>query len=308
MPCILFRLCLRLFFLHLHFQIRNIFHHTVDIVQRIRDGFFFGCIHDLLHTLCNFRLKIDGIKPFCVYFYFWNCDRIMHGLPGTRHLLHINVCQTCSVIFCLTKRPILFFLCFRQWLIQHFQFQCTLYIWPVSKPENQLITCINTLLTHPCFVIQISKLICPLFRIFLLLEFFKNRYQFFIRSPLCFLYIIAKYIFKGVMRRNLHKLIIIILCRLKIFHLDRHFRKTVNNHSSDRRAVICHQQNFPALLITLYFFVHFPSFYQTIYIFNLIPIDSICNICCLIVFLFRITGFHLIKLQIIFVFVQLLSP
>ena len=182
---------LLLFFLFWQLKIWNFLHYLIDVVHGIRYSLFLCRIHDLLHALGNFLLKIYCIKPFRIYFDWWNRYRIVFILSRILHFIHIDMRQPISGFFRFAECTVLLLLRLCQWLIKHLKFQCTLYIWTITKPKNQFITGLNALFTHSCFVIQISQLISPFFGILLFFQFFKDRYQFFIRSPLGLFDVIA---------------------------------------------------------------------------------------------------------------------
>ena len=228
----------------------------------------------------------------------------MFVLSSIFHLLHIDMCQSISGLFFFVECSVFVFLRFRQWLIKHLQFQSPFHIWAIAKPEYQLITGFNALVAHTCFVIQISQLIGPFFGVFLFLQFLKDGNQFFVRSPLRFLDIITEHVFQAVPRSNLHKFLIVIFCTFVITHLDCDFCKTIDDHTTNRRTVICQQQYFPAVLVPFCLLVNFSGFHQSVYILYFVPVYCICNIRCIFILLFCIKRLHLIQFQIVFIFIH----
>ena len=98
------------------------------------------------------------------------------------------------------------------------------------------------------------------------------------------------------MRGDLHEFLIVVSRFLAVPHLDGNLRKPVDNHSSDRRSVIRHEQNVPALLISSHILVDFSRLNQCVDVFYFMPIDRVRNLRSGFVIILCGKGLHLIQL------------
>ncbi len=127
-------------------------------------------------------------------------------------------------------------------------------------------------------MVQTGQLIGPFLCVFLLLKFLENGDLCVRVRALRPAKLVLEHISEIVMRRRLHKFLIVILRVVIIAHPDRDFRQTVDNHTSDRRAVIRHQIQLTALLITPCLLVDLSRLHQCIDIFYFMPVDGIRNL------------------------------
>ena len=154
-------------------EIRDILYHFLYIIHCIRHGFFLCSIHNLLHAFYNFFLKVDSIKLF-IYSDLWDNHRIMYKFACALHFLLADFCHS---LFFLSEFSVFALLNLGKRLIEHLKLKGSLHVWAITKPKNQLIAGINTLVTHAGLVIQISQLVCPLLCILLVLELLQYRNQ-----------------------------------------------------------------------------------------------------------------------------------
>ena len=166
-----------------------------------------------------------------------------------------------------------------QRLIEHFQFQCLLDIGPVSEPEHQFIAGINALLALAGLVIKERQLKRPFFGIFLFLQFLQQGDLLTHLCPLGLHHLVSEDISQIIMRRNIHKFIVILLRLLKIFHPDRKLRQTIDDHPADGGTVIRGQKDFPRIFIALYLLISLSRLHQGIDVFDLFPVDLIAKVC-----------------------------
>ena len=244
---------------------------------------FFRGIHNLLDTARELLLQILCIITIRIDLYFRNIDRIIDDLAGFQIFIRPYFNNTISLF---AKLSVFFLLIRTERLIKHLQFQCLLYIGAVTKPQDQLITCLDTLVRHTGLMIQICQFKCPFLCIFLLLQFTQDSNLFRNRFAFCTAQMIAQDVFECIVRRNLNKFIIILLCLVKLLGLNCNLSQSINNLLSNRRSVICHEKQFFTILITPVLLVDLPDQHQRIHIAHLSPIDPISDLRrCRIVFL-----------------------
>ena len=96
------------------------------------------------------------------------------------------------------------------------------------------------------------------------------------------------------MWRNLYKLIIIFLCFIKFLRFDGNLCQLIDNHSSDRRTVICHQENLFCFIITTNLCINISGFHQCVDITDLSPVDTVSNFSSFCILLLRHQIFYFI--------------
>ena len=107
------------------------------------------------------------------------------------------------------------------------------------------------------------------------------------------------------MRRDLHEFLIVILRFLEITRLNCNLCQPVNDHSSNRRSVICSEKNLPAVIVPSDLLINLPCLHQGIDVLYLAPVNGIDDFNSLLILSLRCQGLHLIHFQFVFIFIQL---
>ena len=123
--------------------------------------------------------------------------------------------------------------------MKHFKLHCLHYIWAIPEPQNQIITFFYTFCSQSDPVIKICQLICPLFLIISLLQFFQKLYSFFQTCFLCFQNTITQRKDTIIPWCQFHKFLIIFYRCNYIIQLNRHFTQRVQNRPVRRITFVC---------------------------------------------------------------------
>ena len=210
-------------------QIWNIADNLLDALHRVSNGFFLCGIHDLLHTFCQFFLQIGSIELACCHCVFRGFHHLMDHILRFCCLWNVDLHHS----FFLSELFVFFLLRRGQRLIQPFQIQRFLHILAIAKPEDQLITGLHTFITHLSLSIQNSQLVCPFFCVLMLLQIFQDRNTDRKRFLFQTADLIGQHITHIVLRGNLKKLVVILLCFINLFRLNGNFCQLTDNISAD---------------------------------------------------------------------------
>ena len=171
---------------------------------------------------------------------------------------------------------VIFFLLGRgQRLILHLQLHRLIDILPFAEPEDKVVTFLQTFCSHACFLIQLCKLISPLFNILRFLELFQRLDLLLHRRSLRTQNLVSQDILVRILGCDLHKIIVIIDSLVYISRLNRKRTQTIEHLTATFRAVIGDSEDTIALLILSIFFINIADIHQHGHIAHPFPINLI---------------------------------
>ena len=189
-----------------------------------------------------------------------------------------------------------------QRLVEHFQFHCLNDIFALTKPEDQLIALLHTACCQTDPVIQIGKLIRPLFPVVPLFQLLEHADALLKPYILRLVQLILENVTSGVLRGDLHKLLVII-DRLYIFLcLDAQFAERIADRFAAGSSLICQQQHVLCVLIAPVDLIQIADGTEHHHALYSAPVNRIRNICrlriisCCYQFLYFIRSYFIFKL------------
>ena len=265
-------------------------------------------LHQLLHARGELFLQIDGI----VFSYIHGFHLDVHFLslrsrlfPGAlfrrillqllRHLQPLSAHHVGVKLLLLGRR---------KRLMKRLELHGLHHIFPFSKPENQLVTFLYALGRKPHPMIQIRQLIGPFFPIILLFEFLKNSNPFLKPHILRLIELILKDISSGVVRRDLHKILVIFNRMDHIAHPDGQIAERIYDHSPGGMSLICHLKQELRVLKPPVHLVYVADGTEHHNALHPRPVNRIRNFCRFRIFFLRNQRLYFLSPYLIFIFIQ----
>ena len=178
----------------------------------------YGCtVISILYLLRSFFLIFFRLLR-CI------CGQIRHFFRLRRHFL-IPV-----IVFFLLGRS--------QRFVLHLQLHSLIYILSFAEPEDKVVALFQAFCRHARFLIQFCQFIRPLFDVLCFFKFFQCFYLLFDRCSLCAKYLIPEDVLIWILRRNLHKIIVIVYRFIYISRLNSQCTKMIDYLTASFRTVI----------------------------------------------------------------------
>ena len=154
----------------------------------------------------------------------------------------------------------------------------------LSKPENQLVTFLNTLgrKSHP--MIQIRQLIGPFFPIVLFLKLLQNGNPLFQSYVLCLIELILKNISAAVIGGNLHEILIIFNRMNHVAHPDGQVAERIYDHPSGGMTFIRHLKQELCIFKSPVYLVYVADRTEHHHALHPRPVNRIRNLCRIHIF------------------------
>ena len=263
----------------------------------------FGCgilpvaaVPVFLHTVGAFFLRHDavfpGLLPLIVSFLLL----LLRLRNLFLHSLLLIITVEAMVIGLLLDRG--------QRLMQHFQLHGLHHIFPLAKPQNQLIAFLHASGCQPHPMIEIGQLIGPLFPIVPFLQLFKDADTLLKAHILRFINFVLQNVAPRISGRCLHEFFIKIYRLHEILGLDAQLAERIADRSSPRPSFISQQQHVLRIIIPSVDLIQITDGTEHHNALHPPPVDGIRYLSRLCEVALRYQPVYFIRPYLIFIFIQ----